>query len=70
MAIIITLTWIPGHQRRQVDEEVNKLAREGFSMSFKGPESYCGVEKFSIKIFLKYWIVKDSQKRRSTLLTC
>ena len=45
----VTLKWVPAHTGIKGNEEADKLAKNGASSSFIGPEPYSGVSVGVIK---------------------
>ena len=51
----ITLCWVPGHERIEVNEIADILAKKCAKVFFLSPESYCGLEKAHLASEIYEW---------------
>lgn len=51
----VNLYWVPGHSGIEGNEKADELARIGSTMSFTGPEPFCGVSMCALKLELRDW---------------
>ena len=56
----VTLAWVPGHEGHKGNEKADAMAKQGASMSFVGPEPFCGVAKAITKAVTKKWLTNKS----------
>lgn len=58
----VTLLWVPGHSGIDGNEEADRLARQGASEMFIGPEPRFGLPKSTIKSIVRKWLSRSHRE--------